>query len=386
MDSFDVCIAGAGVVGLAIAYQLSRSERYRSKTIVLLEAESDFGRITSSRNSEVIHAGIYYPENSMKALLCVEGKTLLYEFLEQNALPYKKLGKLIVAQKGEEHGLIKIQMNAKKNKVTDLKWIDQEELRSIEPNLSAIAALYSPSTGIVDSHSYMKRLLWHAEKNGTYFSPRTQIDQVEKVGGSFLVETKITQNLCKEEAYKFRCKEFINSAGLNAQKLAKRMVGMDTSDVPPLYPCKGDYFSYIGKSPFKHLIYPLPEKNHTGLGIHSTIDMSGQTRFGPDTQFINDINYEIDSEKSGDFALSIARYFPKINRSQLQPAYSGIRPKISGLGSIAADFSIQGPKKHGVEGLVQLFGMESPALTASLAIGKYVESILKSQPASPKKS
>jgi L-2-hydroxyglutarate oxidase LhgO len=377
MDSFDVCIAGAGVVGLGIAYQLSRSERYRSKSIAILDSESDFGRVTSSRNSEVIHAGIYYPENSLKALLCVEGKALLYEFLEENALPYKKTGKLIVAQKGEEQGLLEIKMNAERNQVTDLEWVDQKKLRSIEPNLSATAALHSPSTGIIDSHSYMKTLLWYAEDNGAYFAPHTQVDQVEKVGPNFLVTTKIRQKLRKAETYKFLCNEFINSAGLKAQQLARQVIGMDTSNVPALYPCKGDYFSYNGKSPFKHLIYPVPEKNHTGLGIHSTLDMSGQTRFGPDTQYINKIDYEIDPGKVDAFALSIAKYFPEIEPAQLQPAYSGVRPKISGPGSIAADFSIQGPDKHGVEGLVQLFGMESPALTASLAIAKYVEAILK---------
>ena len=377
MDSFDVCIAGAGVVGLGIAYQLSRSERYRSKSIAILDSESDFGRVTSSRNSEVIHAGIYYPENSLKALLCVEGKALLYEFLEENALPYKKTGKLIVAQKGEEQGLLEIKMNAERNQVTDLEWVDQKKLRSIEPNLSATAALHSPSTGIIDSHSYMKTLLWYAEDNGAYFAPHTQVDQVEKVGPNFLVTTKIRQKLRKAETYKFLCNEFINSAGLKAQQLARQVIGMDTSNVPALYPCKGDYFSYNGKSPFKHLIYPVPEKNHTGLGIHSTLDMSGQTRFGPDTQYIDKIDYEIDPGKVDAFALSIAKYFPEIESAQLQPAYSGVRPKISGPGSIAADFSIQGPDKHGVEGLVQLFGMESPALTASLAIAKYVEAILK---------
>ena len=377
MDSFDVCIAGAGVVGLGIAYQLSRSERYRSKSIAILDSESDFGRVTSSRNSEVIHAGIYYPENSLKALLCVEGKALLYEFLEENALPYKKTGKLIVAQKGEEQGLLEIKMNAERNQVTDLEWVDQKKLRSIEPNLSATAALHSPSTGIIDSHSYMKTLLWYAEDNGAYFAPHTQVDQVEKVGPNFLVTTKIRQKLRKAETYKFLCNEFINSAGLKAQQLARKIIGMDTSNVPALYPCKGDYFSYNGKSPFKHLIYPVPEKNHTGLGIHSTLDMSGQTRFGPDTQYIDKIDYEIDPGKVDAFALSIAKYFPEIESAQLQPAYSGVRPKISGPASIAADFSIQGPDKHGVEGLVQLFGMESPALTASLAIAKYVEAILK---------
>ena len=377
MDSFDVCIAGAGVVGLGIAYQLSRSERYRSKSIAILDSESDFGRVTSSRNSEVIHAGIYYPENSLKALLCVEGKALLYEFLEENALPYKKTGKLIVAQKGEEQGLLEIKMNAERNQVTDLEWVDQKKLRSIEPTLSATAALHSPSTGIIDSHSYMKKLLWYAEDNGAYFAPHTQVDQVEKVGPNFLVTTKIRQKLRKAETYKFLCNEFINSAGLKAQQLARKIIGMDTSNVPALYPCKGDYFSYNGKSPFKHLIYPVPEKNHTGLGIHSTLDMSGQTRFGPDTQYIDKIDYEIDPGKVDAFALSIAKYFPEIESAQLQPAYSGVRPKISGPGSIAADFSIQGPDKHGVEGLVQLFGMESPALTASLAIAKYVEAILK---------
>ena len=379
MDKFDVCIAGAGVVGLAIAYQLSQSKNYSGSKIVLLDSESDFGRITSSRNSEVIHAGIYYFTGSLKAHLCVKGKSLLYNFLEQNNLPHKKIGKLIVAQNGEEDNLLHIRESAEKNNVKDLQWIDHGKLKRLEPALKASAALYSPSTGIVDSHSYMSKLLEYAEERGVYFAPYTKVTKVERPGTFFLVTTHITDKPNQVEEYQFQCNKFINSTGLNAQELAENIEGVDTALIPKLHLCKGDYFSYTGKSPFNHLIYPLPENNHTGLGVHSTLDIAGQTRFGPDTEYLKSINYDVDSDKCDNFASSIKSYFPKIQASHLAPGYSGIRPKIAGPGEMEADFCIQGPKINGVKGLVQLFGMESPALTASLAIAEYVETLLEPQ-------
>lgn len=374
MDKFDVCIAGAGVLGLAIAYQLSKTSRYSSKSILLLEKESNFGQITSSRNSEVIHAGIYYATDSLKAKLCVTGKELLYEHLEKYDVPYRKLGKLIVAQAGEEDELESINAKAKENGVLDLRFISQHQLQKMEPQLSASAALLSPSTGIIDSHSYMQSLLHLGQSNGVVFSPNTNISGIDRLNSGFVLTCSLTHG--KEvENYNFQCAQLINAAGLNAQQLAQQIDGAVASEIPRLYPCKGDYFSYSGPSPFERLIYPIPEKNHTGLGIHSTMDIGGQTRFGPDTEYLShgsELNYAIDASKSEHFSQAIRRYFPSIDPQKLYPSYAGIRPKIAGPGEAAADFDIQ---RTG-EGLIQLFGMESPALTSSLSIARYVVDLM----------
>ena len=371
MDKFDVCIAGAGVVGLAIAYQLSKSARYANASIVLLEREPSFGQITSSRNSEVIHAGIYYATDSLKANLCVAGKKLLYDHLQKFELPHRKLGKLIVAQKTEEEALEAVKEKAHENGVTDLCWIDTHQLRKLEPEVRGHAALLSPSTGIIDSHSYMQNLLNLAESQGVIFASRSEVIAVHQEPKSFLINTVLTHTHGLEP-YDFHCTEFINCAGLNAQELALKTEGMNPKYVPRLHLCKGDYFSYSGGSPFSHLIYPMPEANHIGLGIHSTIDIAGQLRFGPDTEFVDDQSYAIDAGKSNRFVNSIKRYFPTVDPAKLHPSYAGIRPKIVGPEDDAGDFQIQDSSIHGIKGLVQLFGMESPALTASLAIGEYV--------------
>jgi L-2-hydroxyglutarate oxidase LhgO len=375
MDRFDVCIAGAGVVGLAIAYRLSNSPKYKNASIVLIEKEESFGQITSSRNSEVIHAGIYYATDSLKAKLCVTGKDLLYAHLQEFQLPYKRLGKLIVAQKNEEEGLNAVKEKAIENGVNDLVWLDQQQLRKLEPMVKGSAALLSPSTGIIDSHSYMQNLLHLAEINGVTFASHTEIDSVSLGQDSFTVNSVLLHDR-KLEAYKFSCTEFINCTGLEAQNLAGKTEGMNSACVPTLHLCKGDYFSHSGASPFNHLIYPMPEPNHTGLGIHSTLDIAGQLRFGPDTRYVDGQDYSIDASKSELFAASISRYYPGIDPQKLQPAYSGIRPKIVGPGEAAGDFQIQDSSVHGIEGLIQLFGMESPALTASLAIADHIASLM----------
>ena len=373
MDSFHICIAGAGVVGLSIAYQLSKSSSFKQGSIVLLDAEDSFGTVTSSRNSEVIHAGIYYAEDSLKAQFCVKGKDQLYSFLERHKLPFRRIGKLIVSQEGEEDALAEIKEAALKNTVTDLKFLKRNQLQEIEPALSANSALYSPSTGILDSHRYMEKLLGLAQRNGVIFAPRTSIEKIYIKKNQFNVVTEVEPAADVDTVnYQFTCDKFINSAGLDAQKLALNIEGVVEKHVPPLYACKGDYFSYSGKNPFNHLIYPIPEKNHTGLGIHSTSDMSNQLRFGPDTTYIDNFYYSIDESKRSSFASSVRSYFPQINKDKLIPAYSGIRPKLNKPGEPAADFVIQGPETHNIDGLVQLFGMESPALTASLAIAEYV--------------
>ena len=377
MDRFHICITGAGVVGLAIAYQLSQSPAYRNRSIVILDTEDTFGTVTSSRNSEVIHAGIYYAENSLKAKLCVKGKGLLYDFLRRHKVPFKQIGKLIVSKKGEESSLAQILDNAIKNKVTDLQLLKRSQLQELEPALSAENALHSPSTGILDSHRYMETLLVLAQKGGVIFAPRTQVEQVSVNSSQFNVTARVAQTSSHDPLfYEFSCDNFINSAGLGAQDLAHNIAGVHSNQIPPLHPCKGDYFSYSGKNPFKHLIYPIPEKNHTGLGIHSTSDMSNQLRFGPDTEYIDDFNYSINESKRELFASAIKSYFPEVESHRLIPAYSGIRPKLNGPGKEASDFIIQGPDVSNIDGLIQLFGMESPALTASLAIAEHVERLL----------
>ena len=377
MDSFHICITGAGVVGLAIAYQLSQSTSYRGRSIVILDTENTFGKVTSSRNSEVIHAGIYYAENSLKAKLCVKGKGQLYDFLRRHKVPFKQIGKLIVSKKGEESSLSQILDNANKNQVTDLKLINRSQLKELEPALFAENALHSPSTGILDSHQYMERLLNLAQKSGVIFAPRTSVEHVSKNSNQFKVTARVEQTPSHDsQYYEFSCDKFVNSAGLGAQNLAHNIEGIDSNQIPSLHPCKGDYFSYSGKNPFKHLIYPIPEKNHTGLGIHSTSDMSNQLRFGPDTEYIDDFSYSINESKRELFASAIKSYFPKVESRRLIPAYSGIRPKLNGPDSEAADFIIQGPDVSDIDGLIQLFGMESPALTASLAIAEYVDRLL----------
>ena len=304
MDKFDVCIAGAGLVGLAIAYQLSRAASYKNKSIVIIEKENSFGKITSSRNSEVIHAGIYYATDSLKAKLCVTGKHLLYAYLEEFNIPYRKIGKLIVAQEGEENILQGINAKAIGNDVTDLKFIESNKLQKFEPNIKGSAALFSPSTGIVDVHTYMQSLLFQAGKNGVTFSPFTEIKSVEFNLGSFKVSSILNHDNSLED-YKFECNQFVNCAGIDAQQLSSHIKGVSKEHIPRLYLCKGDYFTYSGPIPFEHLIYPIPEANHMGLGIHSTVDIGGQTRFGPDTTYVKKATYDVDVRKGQKFFQSI---------------------------------------------------------------------------------
>lgn len=387
MDRFGVCIAGAGVIGLAIANHLSRSRQFRADSIVIVDTETDFGRQTSSRNSEVIHAGIYYPQDSLKARLCVRGKQLLYEYCKTREVPFNKIGKCILSNEGSTDSLEQLRQRAERNGVSDLELWSKSRLSAAEPAVSATSALFSPSTGIIDSHSYMQSLLHQAQDRGVIFAPRTRIEAVARSGQDFHITTMIDAgegNDCNSEPYSLSCEIFINCAGLQAQELARKTEGVNADSIPALYPCKGDYFSYAGKNPFQHLIYPLPEPNTQGLGIHSTTDLSGQLRFGPDTEYVSELNYDIDAGKSIRFAQAIAQYFPQIDAAKLLPSYSGIRPKLAGPGMEVADFVIQtAANESGTEsrashptGLVQLFGIESPGLTASLAIAEYVEARL----------
>lgn len=378
LDSFDVAVVGAGVIGLAIAQQLSAAPFMRGRSLVLLEQESGFGQHTSSRNSEVIHAGIYYPSGSLKALLCVRGKELLYEHCRRYDIPHKRVGKLIVGGQGEAEALERLLTQAASNGVSDLQLLEGKSIQELEAQVSGTLGLYSPSSGIINSHSYLTSLLHLAQSQGVVYSPRTQVQALFSRGNESLVETRImtaTGNVA--EAYVFRAGVVICCAGLEGAALASRIEGLNSGSIPRQYLCKGDYFSYAGRNPFRHLVYPLPESNTTGLGIHATLDMAGQLRFGPDTEYIDQVNYSIDPLKRERFAEAIRRYFPAVNATALNPDYAGIRPKLAGPGQPPADFVFQDAAGHGVPNLLQLFGIESPGLTASLAIGEKVTAIVR---------
>lgn len=364
MEQVDAVVIGAGVVGLAIAARLSR----HLSNVLVIDKNASFGEETSSRNSEVIHAGIYYPKNSLKAEFCVAGKKALYEYCEQRHIPHNNIGKLIVAQNADEEAYLQTTIEkAAANGVDDLEWVSAKDLRTMEPNLSASAALISPSTGIVDVHSYMQSLLAEIEKNNGQFVARTEMERVECSDNDFVV----TLN-CEGEELKLSSKYVINSAGLYCEQVAKRIDGLAEQFIPALHWCRGHYFTYTGKSPFQQLIYPVPEANGVGLGIHGTLDLGGQLKFGPDTQYIDSLEYAVSADLRGKFVQAIQRYFPDIDAEKLQPAYSGIRPKLQAPGAAAEDFCVQGQAVHGVRGLVNLYGIESPGLTSSLAIAEHV--------------
>ena len=370
-DSFDICVIGAGVIGLAIAYELAKKYKNQDVSIVILERESSFGQHVSSRNSEVIHAGIYYPTGSLKAELCVMGRELLYSHCEQFRVAHQKIGKLIVAKDTEAYALAKLKENAIANGVLDLQLLDRVELQKLEPDIEADMALHSPSTGIIDSHGYMQSLLHLAENLGVQFSPYSRVEQIDTDADAFVVHCQLDENRSLEH-YVFNCQQLINAAGLEAQSIAQSVSAIPKNTIPKLHYCKGDYFDYRGRNPFSHLIYPMPEANTTGLGIHATMDMSSQLKFGPDIEYIEKVDFRIDGNKAKAFAENISSYFPGIGAGDLKPAYSGIRPKLSGPGEAAADFEIQEESVHGLPGLIQLFGIESPGLTASLAIARHI--------------
>lgn len=371
-DRFDACIAGAGVVGLAVACSLSASPRFTGRRIVLLERSPGFGSQTSSRHSEVVHAGIHYPEGSLKASLCAHGRRLLYEHCRRRGVAFDVPGKIIVAQKGERERLEAIAGLAARNGVEDLAWLAPGRLRALEPAVRADSALLSPSTGIVDGSGFMDSLLRQAQARGVLFAPNTAAVAVEPEPSGFVVATATGGG---PTDYRFRCGAFVNSAGLGAQDLAQRIAGLTPGSVPPLHRCKGDYFSFAGANPFRRLVYPVPDAD--GLGIHSGMDLAGRPRFGPDSEYVGCEDYRVDPAKAVSFARAVGRYFPAVRAERLRPAWAGIRPKLSGPGEKPADFVIQGAEAHGLDGLVQLFGIESPGFTASLAIGERVAGMLQ---------
>ena len=356
-------VVGAGVVGLAIARALAQ----QGKEVLIVEAAAQFGSGISSRNSEVIHAGLYYPPNSLKAKLCIKGKALLYDFCERRQIPHQRLGKLLVATEAAEIAqLMAIKNNAKASGVHDLVLLQASDIATLEPELHAELALFSPSTGIVDSHALMLALLAEAEHAGAQLVLNTPLKQLSIQGTNHFIcsfdDTSQTQ---------LSCANLINASGLYATELAKQFRGLEQQFIPTAhYYCKGRYFSYTSKAPFKHLIYPMPDKD--GLGIHLTLDLGGQIKFGPDVCWQAQENYLVEAEQARVFYEAVRRYWPSLQEGCLQPAYAGIRPKLSAAGHTAADFIISTEAVHGISGLVNLFGIESPGLTAALAIADEV--------------
>ncbi|MBK7664831.1 MAG: NAD(P)/FAD-dependent oxidoreductase [Sterolibacteriaceae bacterium] len=362
----DVVVIGAGVVGLACARELARQGR----EVVILEANRTIGMETSSRNSEVIHGGLYYPSGSLKAELCVTGRALLYEFCGEFGVAHRRCGKLIVATGQAQHEkLDALAQQAERNGVMDIQRLSRDQARALEPALECTAALLSPSTGIIDSHALIQALLGDAEAHGAQLAVNTSASAGRAFAGGLEIETG------GEVPTVLAATTVINSAGLHAVDAANRIEGFPREHLPRAYLARGNYFQLSGRAPFSRLVYPLPEPG--GLGVHLTLDLAGQARFGPDVEWVDSIDYHVDPVRADGFYAEIRKYWPALRDGALSPAYAGIRPKISGPDEAAADFVIQGPSDHGVAGLVNLFGIESPGLTASLAIAQAVARILR---------
>ncbi|MDP6344537.1 MAG: NAD(P)/FAD-dependent oxidoreductase [Alphaproteobacteria bacterium] len=367
-ERIDSIVVGAGVVGLACARALAMA----GDEVIVLEAAEAIGTETSSRNSEVIHAGIYYAKDSLKARLCVAGKWQLYDYCASHGVPHRDCGKFIVATNAEELSVLDgIRAKARDNGVDDLYEIDAAEAKRREPALACAGALVSPSTGIVDSHALMLAYQGEAEDHGATIAFRSRALRGEVRPNGFALT--VADDGGGETTV--GCRRLVNAAGLHAQPLARAIVGLPAAAVPPLYFCKGNYFSLSGRQPFSHLIYPVPAS--ASLGVHLTIDLAGQARFGPDQEWIEGIDYEVDPRRADDFYAAVRRYYPALPDGALQPAYAGIRPKIQAPDGAVEDFKIQGPAAHGIAGLVNLYGIESPGLTASLAIAGQVAELLR---------
>jgi L-2-hydroxyglutarate oxidase LhgO len=363
MDRVECVVVGAGIVGLAVARALARAGR----EVVILEAEDAIGTHTSSRNSEVIHAGIYYPRGSLKAHACVAGRQRLYAYCASHGVPHRRCGKLIVASsEAQIPELREILKKAHGNGVDDVVEIPAAEALRMEPALRCVAALHSPSTGIIDSHALMLAYLGDAEAAGAMLALKSSLNAVRMANPGFELQVENT---------KIRTRFLVNSAGLRAPSVARRIDGFPAGKIPPERYAKGNYYSLAGRPPFSRLVYPVPEPG--GLGVHVTLDLAGQARFGPDVEWVERISYEVDPRRAERFYAAIRRYWPALPEGALAPAYAGIRPKISGPGEPAADFVVQGPAEHGIPGLVNLFGIESPGLTASLALADDVAALLQ---------
>ncbi len=365
VERVEAVVLGAGVVGLAVARALAMSGR----EVLVLEAAEAIGTVTSSRNSEVVHAGIYYPAGSLKARLCVAGRQALYQYCGAHGVPFHKLGKLIVAtDPAETAALEQIGAQAAANGVA-LTSLSITEVAALEPALHVAAALHSSETGIVDSHALMLAYQGEAEAAGAMLAFHAPL-----LGGE-LLDQGVRLEVGGEATMALECHILVNAAGLHAPALARSIRGIPSKSIPRGYFCKGSYYGLAGRAPFRRLIYPVPEPG--GLGVHLTLDLGGQARFGPDVEWVEHEDYDVEPGRAAGFYAAIRRYWPALPDGALVPGYAGIRPKISGPGEPAADFAILGPAAHGVPGLVNLFGIESPGLTASLAIGEAVLGVLE---------
>jgi L-2-hydroxyglutarate oxidase LhgO len=361
LDSVECLVVGAGVIGLAVARALARTGR----EVIVVESEGRIGEGVSSRNSEVIHAGIYYPTGLDKTRLCVDGKAMLYAFCQEFGVPHKRCGKLLVAASAAEvDKLAALKAQADANCVTDLVWLTGKEADALEPALVAERALLSPSTGIVDSHAFMLALRGDAEAHGAMIAFETPVLTGRAEERELVIETGGPAPMVIAATL------VVNAAGLGAQAVARSIGGMPAAKIPPLHLAKGNYFSLNGRSPFSRLIYPMPTPG--GLGVHLTLDLAGQAKFGPDVEWVEAIDYDVDPARAASFYAAIRTYWPDLPDGALQPGYAGVRPKIARPGGSGTDFLIQTEKDHGVAGLINLFGIESPGLTASLAIADWI--------------
>jgi L-2-hydroxyglutarate oxidase LhgO len=366
MSDVQTIVVGGGVVGLAIAARLARNEE-----VMVVEQQSLIGQGISARNSEVIHAGIYY-KMPLKAMLCVRGKSLLYEYCKERHIPHAQIGKLIVAtQESEADELDKLMQQAEANGVMDLVKLDQAEIKQLEPQVTASAGLLSPSSGVISAYDLCLSLSGDVTNRGGQVVTNSQVLRVDRKSPSFALTCRVDW-----EDFVITCDRLVVAAGFGGHTLVDASPDLKRSDkAPALYLCKGRYFSYSGPSPFKRLIYPVPEKNMVGLGIHATLDVSGQVKFGPDTEYVDSEDYSMPAEIPGSYVAAIRKYFPAVEQEKLTPDYAGIRPKLAGPDAAARDFQIDGPDHHGIENYVQLFGIESPGLTSSLAIAEYVQEL-----------
>jgi len=375
MEQVDCVVIGAGVVGLAIAREMA----LQGHETILLEREGSFGTIASARNSEVIHAGIYYPKDSLKAKLCVEGNRLLYEYCRSHQVATNQYGKLIVADESQLNDLQAILYKAQNNGVPEIKMISGEEAKQLEPNLKCTAAILSSSTGIVDSHGYMLSILGGFEDAGGMIAYHSPLISAKPIGSR--AQGGFELSIGGPDGMNIQTKYLINCAGMSAPAIAQQIEGLDKDQIPKAYFAKGNYFSLSGKSPFTHLIYPIPEPG--GLGVHLTLDMGGQAKFGPDVEWLDitseeQIDYTVNPKRSEGFYEAVRRYWPELKDNSLQPDYSGVRAKIVPPNKPAGDFCFNTPQDHGLEGLYNLYGFESPGLTSSLSIAKHLQGKIKS--------
>ena len=366
-DTIEIVVIGAGVVGLAIARAFARAGR----EVIILERNSRIGEETSARNSEVIHAGIYYPTGSLKAIHCVRGKEKLYRYCVKKGVSHNRCGKIIVStQSGQQPELKALHSQATANGITDLQWLTRSEVEKLEPSVQCVTGLLSPSTGIIDSHSFMLALQADLEAANGSVAILSELVRAKVSDEGLQLTVKVD-----DQELELTANTLINSAGLYASQMANKIEGLSVHSIFRTYYAKGNYFTYDGPPPFSRLIYPLPE--NAGLGVHATLDLANQVRFGPDVQWVNNIDYTVDGERIDKFYAAVRKYWPELPDGSLSSGYAGIRPKIVAEGKPPGDFIIQGPKKHGVPGLINLYGIESPGLTAALSIADHVIALLE---------